>query len=296
MSISRRNVLSIGLTGTLASSLPLSAFAGRRRVAKVAYLSDIHLPANREISEKVKSIIQRANRYDFVLFGGDNLMAVDFKKEPEIQTQFEMWNETVVQNLKKPYAAVLGNHDVEMWNPDDQSVLNGKGRTIKLFGMKDRYWSSELNGWNLIGLDTVHKGATGFIGKVDDEQMNWLDKELTNKTKPTLILGHIPILSVTALANSGMKPEDGVLKISTASHLANGREVSALFRESGNVKIALGGHTHMIDRCDFGGTAYHCAGAVSGGWWNGKHEGFAPNFVEIELFDDGSFVSKNISI
>jgi 3',5'-cyclic-AMP phosphodiesterase len=295
LNLTRRNVLSgtiAGLTSAIsASSFPSSA----RRSLKVAYLTDIHLASIPEVAARAAKAIQRANRADLVLFGGDNLMAIDHKTPEEVGEQFRYWERLLAENLKKPYQCILGNHDVEQWAAGDETLYNGKRRAIDLFRMKDRYWSIELSGWRLIGLDTIQKDGERFKGLIDDTQLKWLDQELAKSDAPTLVMGHMPLLSVTALAGSNMKPTDGVLKISNASHVENGSAVAKLFRKHGNVKVALSGHTHMIDRCDFAGTSYLCAGAVCGGWWNGANEGFGPTLFEIDLMSDGSFVSKPVA-
>ena len=149
-------------------------------------------------------------------------------------------------------------------------------------------------GWRLIGLDTVHRNADGFFGLVDPEQLEWLKGVLTDKTTPTLVCGHMPMLSVTALADAGLKLKDNTLPISCSSEVSNARDVVKLFREAGNVKLCLSGHTHMIDRCDYGGTSYICAGAVCGAWWNGANQGFPPAYTQVDLMADGSFDTKTV--
>ncbi len=294
MKLSRRSVLSF-LGSIPALSLPTLAISNEpRRILRIAYFTDIHLPPIAEVNTRAAKAFKLAKDCDLFLFGGDNLMAIDHKTEEQVQAQYQNWTEFTKANLKKPYRAILGNHDIEQWDDRDTSFNSGKSRPVKFFGMQNRYWEEKLSGWRIIGLDTVHRNETAFIGLVDPEQLAWLKTILADKTTPTLVCGHMPMLSVTALADKGLTPKDNTLPISFASEVSNAREVVNLFREAGNVKLCLSGHTHMIDRCDFGGTSYVCAGAVCGGWWNGANQGFPPAYTQVDLMSDGSFQHKTV--
>jgi 3',5'-cyclic-AMP phosphodiesterase len=291
MKISRRSILQALGAAPLASSALAS---GAKKSMRIAYLSDIHLPNDPEITSRAAKALSMANKYDLVLFGGDNLMAIDRKTEPEIAAQINNWQSFII-NLKRPYRSVIGNHDIEMWPTNDSTPNAGKQRAIELFGIKKRYWSEDFGGWRIIGLDTVQRNEQSFMGLVDDEQMVWLKNILQDKSKPTLVFGHMPLVTVTGLSAPSIKTAENRFIITTGTQVANARKVLELFAENGNVKIALSGHTHMQDRCDFKGTSYVCAGAVSGSWWNGEADGFGPAFVDIQLNSDGSFGHKMIN-
>jgi 3',5'-cyclic-AMP phosphodiesterase len=294
MKLSRRNILSM-LGSTPLLGLPaIATSGGARRVLRIAYFTDIHLTPIEEVNKRAAKAFAMANGCDLFLFGGDNVMAVDHKSEDYIQAQYNNWSEFTNKNLKKPYRAILGNHDVEQWSIGDVSYNSGKSRPVKFFGMKNRFWEEKISGWRLIGLDTVQRNGDGFMGYIDPEQLAWLKDILSDKTTPTLVCGHMPMLSVTALADSGLVPKDNTLPISFASEVSNARDVVKLFRAAGNVKLCLSGHTHMIDRCDFGGTSYVCAGAVCGGWWNGANQGFPPAYTQVDLMSDGKFELKTV--
>lgn len=291
MNISRREAL-----GLAAASLIPRIPTGVAQPAsfKLSYLTDIHLPNDPFIQERIYEAIDIASsNSDFVLFGGDNLMAIDHKEEADIRAQFDGWKRVMNIWLKKPSKAILGNHDVEQWE-SKPSVLNGKKRALDHFGMPGRYWSHKQNGWKIIGLDTVHQDGEGFKGWLDPEQLEWLAGELKDTKTPTMVVGHIPILTVTSLAHSDLKAKDKAFPIPFGSHVSNHYDAIKLFREAGNVKLVLSGHTHMQDRVDFGGTTYICAGAVCGGWWNGANQGFGPAFPILELREDGTFTHSYV--
>jgi len=294
MSLSRRNILSL-LGSVPFLSLPsLTSGVEPKRVLRIAYFTDIHLPPYDYVNERAKKAFEMAKGCDLFLFGGDNVMAIDHQKEVDIESQYKNWDTFLGKHLKKPYRSILGNHDVEQWDRNDTSPNSGKKRPVERFRMKHRFWEEKMAGWRLIGLDTVHRNGDSFIGLLDPEQLEWLKDVLTDTKTPTLVCGHMPLLSVTALADSALKVTDNVLPISCSSEVSNAREAVNLFRAAGNVKLCLSGHTHMIDRCDYGGTSYVCAGAVCGGWWNGAHQGFGPSYTQVDLMSDGKFELKTV--
>ena len=293
MKFTRRNILSLLGSAPLLSVPAIANPVTPRRVLRIAYLTDIHLPNVPEVAERAVKALERAKGCDLILFGGDNFMAVDHKEQSEIDQQFRTWMR-FSENFVKPTRAILGNHDILQWDNSDQTFASGKAETMSLFGMKNRFWEEKMSGWRLIGLDTVQRNGDSFMGLIDPEQLAWLKEVLSDKVTPTLVCGHMPLLSVTALADVGLKPKDNTLPISFGSHVSNAREVVKLFRQAGNVKLCLSGHTHMIDRCDFDGTSYVCAGAVSGAWWNGANQGFDPAYTQIDLMSDGKFELKTI--
>jgi 3',5'-cyclic-AMP phosphodiesterase len=276
-----------GLLGTLGAGLASIAIGNRietprSKPFRIAYLTDIHLSEDAVITERATMALSQLKNVDLVIFGGDNLMAIDHVKPEQVAGQMKNWNRVIEKTLKVPYRCILGNHDIEQWEIGDNTPLNGKRRALDHFKMKSRFWAEEFAGWKIIGLDTVQKKDDTFYGKIDQEQMEWLEAQLRD-SKPKLVVGHIPLMTITALANSGLRVKDGVHQLSTGSMCENGKDVVALFRKYGNVKLALSGHTHMIDNCEYDGTSYMCAGAVCGGWWNGSNQGFDPAYHIVEL-------------
>ena len=296
MGVSRRNILQ--LLGT-APLLTLPTFANAtqsRRSLRIAYFTDIHLPASNEIDTRLLQAIKKAQKADMFLFGGDNLMAVDHQKEDQILAQFDNWKRFTKKYIKKPHFSIIGNHDLEIGPLAEGTHYCGKRRTMELFEMSDRHWTETMGGWRFIGLDTVQKTKKGgYYGHVDKDQRKWLQEVLmSDRNTPTLVLGHIPLLSVTPLADRNLQCRSNTAPISFCTQVGNAREVIKIFREAGNVKLCMSGHTHMNDKCEFAGTTYICAGSVSGSWWKGPHQGFNPSFTEIDLMAHGHFETKTI--
>jgi Icc protein len=279
--------------------LSLPAFATAipsGKTLKIAYLTDIHLPASNEIDDRLLQAFKKAQKADIFLFGGDNVMAVDNQPEHHIRAQFDNWRRLTEKHVTKPHRSIIGNHDMEMGPVNDGTYYCGKRRTMELYGMQDRYWTEKVGGWRIIGLDTVQKGRKGgYSGHVDKDQRKWLEEVLmSDRTTPTMIMGHIPLLSVTALADRNIQSRMDSVPVSFCSQVGNARDIIKIIRDAGNVKLCMSGHAHMNDKCEFAGTTYICAGSVSGGWWKGAHQGFGPSCTEIDLMANGHFDTKTV--
>jgi hypothetical protein len=73
--------------------------------------------------------------------------------------------------------------------------------------------------------------------------------------------------------------------MSPAEAVANSHEVLALF-EGRNLKLVLQAHLHIVEQIAVKGTHFVTAGAVSGAWWKGPHEGFPEGFVVVDVDED----------
>lgn len=67
----------------------------------------------------------------------------------------------------------------------------------------------------------------------------------------------------------------------------NEKQLRELFAKHAHVKVAVSGHTHMLDRVDYAGTSYLCGGAVCGSWWHGPHNGTPAGYRVLELSSEG---------
>lgn len=116
--------------------------------------------------------VNSLNDISFVLLNGD---LVDFGLNKEYN-----WIAEQLKNLKIPYVAAMGNHD-----------MLGNGRKIfhKMFGPEN--FSFSYSGNKFICLNTNSR-ETGFDGKVPDT--SWLKQELSRDSGSInmFILSHIP--------------------------------------------------------------------------------------------------------
>ena len=73
-------------------------------------------------------------------------------------------------------------------------------------------------------------------------------------------------------------------------------DLVTLFYQYPNVKTALSGHTHLLDRVDYNGVVYLCNGAVSGNWWKSDmHYQTKAGYALIDLYDDGAVERTYVS-
>jgi 3',5'-cyclic-AMP phosphodiesterase len=157
--------------------------------------------------------------------------------------------------------------------------------------MKNRYYSFDRGRWHFIVLDSTQLNpAGGYIGKLDAQQVNWLENEL--KQVPAdhyiCIVSHIPILSICAGLFFDKTEANGDLKIQRNLMHSDFISLKKIFRQYPNIKVCISGHIHLQDQLDYLGIRYYCNGAVSGGWWKGAFQEFAPAYAIMEFYDDGS--------
>ena len=305
--VNRRELLKIfGMSsvGAFASAALASRERGQgstrpRVIQRFAYLSDCHLPAqgqNDAVKRAFRFAQTKFGRLDFVIFGGDNIFAADIPQKSNVVDQFDNWRNLVASSVTVPSYSLIGNHD--LWGLSSYDVharADCKSMALQAYGMPNRYYSFGRNGWRFIALDTVQVGRTGYYGGVDEPQVDWLKSEFAAHKEPTVVFGHIPILSVTALSMDHPHRTSQSPRVSHTQIVSNGVQLIELFRENPQVKLCLSGHMHMIDQVRFHNTDYVCSGAVSGAWWKGEHQHFAPNFTVVDILDNGSTMCRNVA-
>lgn len=291
----RRDFLRLALVSGAAGAFGLAGaqprMPGPRAVARFMFLTDIHLPAegkNEQAAQAVRQMEQRFGHHDFVVFGGDNLMAVENATTSSAQAQYLNWTRFVNRTFSQRTYTVLGNHDIHGWKNGSESGMAEKRDAAALFGMPDRYYAFEREGWRFLMLDSVQKDdKLGYIARIDDAQMEWLKKELPRSALPTTVVSHVPILAASNLASSEAVRTRTSTKVAHQRVVANSPEVLELFRQHPNVRLCLSGHLHMVDSVRFRHTKFLCAGALSGNWWQGEHEHFGAIGWSVTLFADG---------
>ena len=103
------------------------------------------------------------------------------------------------------------------------------------------YFSRNLNGLHVIGLDTYDKkGDGGDAGGLSDEQMAWFQADLkAHKDQPTIVFGHHPLLT----------PGD-LMTITGGTKINPGQAVAmmAAYDRAPGVFLHHAGHTHRNKR------------------------------------------------
>ena len=268
----------------------------RKRSVRFAYIGDTHVTADKTPMESIAKCLRhaqdQADKPRFILHGGDTIMDALAQDRSAVQKQWDAWNTVMKADNSLPIEHCIGNHDVWGVESAKNDPLYGKRWAVEQMRISGRYRSFDRNGWHFIVLDSVQPTSEGrwYTGNIDPEQMDWLKADLakTNPKTPILILSHIPILSATPFAGRSTAKADN-LTVSGGMMHTDSADLVTLFYQHPNVKAALSGHTHLLDRVDYNGVAYLCNGAVSGNWWKSDtHYQTKAGYALVDLFDDGS--------
>ncbi|MEV5748197.1 metallophosphoesterase family protein [Actinoallomurus sp. NPDC052308] len=154
---------------------------------------------------------------------------------------------------RRDYLVARGNHD----RAHDGSAYaacqvgrwQGHDCFRDVFSDGPTYFSDELSGLRVIGLDTYDKpGNGGDAGGLSQEQFAWFEAELkAHKDQPTIVFGHHPLLSL-----------DDPLAVTGGTSLNAGQTVAimAAYDRTPGVFLHHAGHTHRNKRTVLPGSRY----------------------------------------
>jgi Icc protein len=273
---------------------------GAAHALRIAHITDVHLKgeldAPRHFADCLHHINAQDRKVDLILNGGD--MVFDMNKEnlDTINAQWKLVHQLVKNENSIPIRYALGNHDIWWFENDKGQAAYGKQCSLDQLQLPKAYYSFTQAGWKFIVLDSVHLDIdnTWYIGKLGDEQFQWLEQELkaTDPNMPVLVLSHIPILTSTVLVEDNIVNRWEVL--GGQMHTDTTKIVS-LFYQHPNVKLCLSGHIHLREQLVYDNLTFLCNGAVSGAWWRGNNRETAPGYGLIDLYTDGSFDEKYVN-
>ena len=288
------------LAGAAAVPVSLQAETLAKKSLRFAHITDIHVKPGeipeRGMAKALQHIQQLKQKPDFIINGGDAIWDALEADKQKTQEQFNLFKTILAKENSLPIHHCIGNHDVWGWFiKNDESVkadkLYGKQWVVEELGMPGRHYSFTQGKWKFIVLDSTQLNpAGGYIAFVDPTQYDWLVQELqtTPKDKFICIVSHIPILSICAGLFFNKTETNGDLKIQRNLMHTDFFTLKKLFAQHPNIKVCLSGHIHLQDELDYLGIKYYCNGAISGAWWKGSFQEFAPAYAIVELFDDGS--------
>jgi 3',5'-cyclic AMP phosphodiesterase CpdA len=267
----------------------------------VAHLTDIHLKDKFDAPARFTKClhhVQRQPGVDFILNGGDVVFDMNKENMDTINTQWSLWHKTIKADCSLPMHYVLGNHDI-WWSENDKGqAIYGKKYSMDQLRLSTAYYSFIKSGWKFIMLDSVHLDIdnTWYIGKLGDEQFNWLENELkaTPATMPVCVLSHIPILSATLMVDDIAAGSNKWEILGGDMHTDTNKIIDLFYRHP-NVKLCLSGHIHLRDKVVYNNVTYICNGAVSGAWWEGNKRETAPGYGMIDFYADGSFKEQYVN-
>jgi 3',5'-cyclic AMP phosphodiesterase CpdA len=266
---------------------------------RVAHLTDIHIKPGKDIEASVAKAMHHAQilvpEIDFIINGGDSIMDSLEADKDKTQIQWDLFTSILKKEISLPVYHCIGNHDIWGWfikeNKPENERQYGKVWVVETLQMKNRYYSFSKDKWHFIVLDSTQLNpAGGYIGKIDEEQLAWFQTELASvaKEKFICIVSHIPILSICAGLFFDKTETNGDLKIQRNLMHSDFFALKKIFNNYPNIKVCISGHIHLQDELNYLGIKYYCNGAVSGNWWKGSFQEFAPAYAMLEFYDDGT--------
>jgi len=160
-----------------------------------------------------------------------------------------------MSKLKIPSFTVPGNHDIDRTAKTDDNATETFG---KYFG--PNYYSFNKGEFHYVVLDDVFWFASNYMGYIDQEQLDWLNNDLSfvPKEKTVVLFMHIPPFN-TAYKRSGDK-QPGI------RDYVNNRE--ALYAAlKGYKSYIITGHMHESEFLKDEEIEIHVCGAACGAWW-----------------------------
>ncbi len=307
--LSRRDYLKFSGSAALAGGLVTLAsgdeprVAERKRVLRFAHLTDIHVQPERNAEAGMTACLHAVQGMDdapeLIVTGGDSVMDVFGRRgAARNNAQKEIYQRVLRDECSLPVRGCIGNHDVHHWGEgqDNEGQPLGKRWAEELLDLEKRFYHFDQAGWRFFVLDSTQPRGGNYTAGLDDTQWEWFQAELaaTPQDTPVLVVSHIPIFCACAFFD-GKNEHSGDWRVPGAWMHVDARRIKDLFHKHPNVKLCLSGHIHLVDRVEYLGVTYCCNGAVSGGWWGGKYQEFAPGYAIVDLYNDGSFVNTFVN-
>ncbi len=239
---SRRDFLRT--TGVVATSIILprqvmAALAKIKKPIKLGMITDLHQDVMHDGPARLKAFLDAMNeeKPDALLQLGD--FAYPTKKNEAVTKAFEKAHPRTLH--------VLGNHEIDDGHSFDE--------VAKLWGMKGRYYTENVNGLDLVVLDgnekpKNHKG--GYPAHIGEKQLEWLAKQLKTLKGPILVICHQPLAGPSSIDNA--------------------KAVQALLSSAADkVLLAVNGHTHIDHVARVGEISYLHVNSASYKWVGGSY-------------------------
>ncbi len=306
MKLHRRDFLTTaaaGAAGIFLGSGARPALADGSKGFRFVHLTDLHIQperaADQGVTKCLKAIESLNPKPDFIMLGGDLVYDVFDNSETRAKLLYDMLLKTFADNTGLPVKPCMGNHDILGWGKksgvDPTVPLYGKKMFCERFQQEKTYHAFDHKGWRFYALDNIQKDPDGaYISYLDDEQYAWLEADLKAKpaATPAVVVSHIPIMTVTIISDKAPQFKDGAYHLGIGGICRDARKLTSLFSQY-NVKLALSGHIHELDRIDFRNVTFICDGAVSGGWWKGPNNDYVQEgFGILDVNADGTFTHQ----
>ncbi|MGN6211343.1 metallophosphoesterase family protein [Parafilimonas sp.] len=274
------------LTGNAAMAMPVKENHQNKKPAlRIAHITDVHIREGDNAPQRFKACLEKIKKQDvdFFLNGGDSIhdASYDNVKREAVLNQWQIWDDCLKTIASYEIYACVGNHDPWWAAPSTTDDMYGKDYVVKRLKIPKRYYSFSKKNWHFIILDGNNKNIA-----LDDEQFNWLVKELDSlpANTPVLLMSHYPVFGATPVLVGG-------------NHSDNKKLKDLFYKHRDKVKVFLSGHNHLYDETLYNKVLYCCNGAMSGYWWGkgdkeSAGEGYyletPPGYAILNLYEDGS--------
>ena len=288
---------------------------------KFGVFADLHLDIMNDGEMRLEEFLDSARKEkpDFVFSIGDfcyplgckmtkcreGKLPINLKNSLEHEGDIEKNLELLrrYNQFEIPSYHAFGNHEFDFAYKD---------ALLELFKMPCRYYSFEMKGWKFIVLDPNNfKDEEGVIHPyeysnyfgydlpyVDQEQMEWLRKEVEGSSMPIVIFSH---QSIIGFGRYDIKNNKEILDIIDTS--------------GGKVRMCINGHMHEDRFTERNGVVYFSLNGISNYWmgegyeatrYDEKTEAEFPNlryiapyekplYTFITLDDDGYYIAPKES-
>lgn len=237
------------------------------------FMTDMHLRPDSVVEKAFDKVVTKVKEIkpDFVLSGGDQIFDIMRGNKSKGDSLFSYYKKQTAR-FNVPVYNCVGNHDlfgIYKESPEDSTHADYKLGMYKRYLGKP-YYSFNHKGWHFIVLNVLDVENFKYIGRVDDEQLNWLSEDLRSVAAETsiVVMTHIPLVTTYHDLNL---PKEG---FPTEPPVINRNIVLDKFKNH-NLKLVLQGHIHWFEDLNIAGkTRYITGGAVSGRpTWRGYNHG-----------------------
>jgi 3',5'-cyclic AMP phosphodiesterase CpdA len=263
--------------------ISINAQSQSKEKFRFIFMTDIHITDQPNAIEGFNKAIDECNSLnpDFVITGGDLVMDVLNVGYNRADSLYKLYL-NMTKRFKKPLYNCMGNHEIWAWaiKPTMDTTHNEYGKGMYEKRIKPSYYSFDVNGWHFIILSSIQRDYNSvYKGGIDEKQLDWLKMDIskTDKKTPTIIVTHIPLLTLQSQYFYGSLAVN-----SPGDVIVNSKEVLNLFKDY-NLKLVLQGHLHYYEKLEINNITFITGGAVSASWWNGPYHNTEEGFVVVDI-------------
>jgi Icc protein len=231
-----------GLVWTFAGGIPSSRLFGQpthknqQSDFTFVQISDSHIGFNKAANADVTATLQTAlNKIDAVATAPDFLIHTGDLTHSSKPSEFDTLNQLL--GSKRQVFYVPGEHDTSV--DDGKMYLDRYGKGSQGNG----WYSFDHKGVHFIGL--VNVVQLEGMGKLGQEQLDWLKKDLSNlkSSAPIVLFAHIPLWAIYPTWGWGTSDSE---------------QAFAMLKRFGSVTV-LNGHIHQVLQKVEGNVTFHTA-------------------------------------